>query len=201
MHCLAVASILAELQVPPAAVAAGLLHDTVEDTEITLTDLQRDFGGEITNLVDGVTKLTNLPRVSRDDQHAEASNADIGESSQKESETEESYPEPALLGRNPDMASETLRKTFLAMDDDIRVVLIKLAAREVNTVGRTVGSFYAISTLGSVLGAVLTGFIFITYIGVNNIFFIVGLLLVGLSVSYFSFIRGNFVALALLLPI
>ena len=70
-HCLAVASILAELQVPPAAVAAGLLHDTVEDTDITLADLERDFGGEITNLVDGVTKLTNLPRVSRDDQHAE----------------------------------------------------------------------------------------------------------------------------------
>ena len=76
MHCLAVASILAELQVPPAVVAAGLLHDTVEDTYITLADLQRDFGGEITNLVDGVTKLTNLPRVSRDDQQAAVYDAD-----------------------------------------------------------------------------------------------------------------------------
>lgn len=79
--------------------------------------------------------------------------------------------------------------------------LIKLAAREVSTVGRTVGSFYAISTLGSVLGAVLTGFIFITYIGVNNIFFIVGLLLVGLAVSYFTFIREKIATIALLLPI
>ncbi|MBT3190237.1 MAG: bifunctional (p)ppGpp synthetase/guanosine-3',5'-bis(diphosphate) 3'-pyrophosphohydrolase [Anaerolineae bacterium] len=137
MHCLAVASILAELQVPPAAVAAGLLHDTVEDTEITLEDLQRDFGGEITNLVDGVTKLTNLPRVSRDDQHAEQLTAEIRESGQKGSDAEESYPKPALLGRSPDMASETLRKTFLAMDNDIRVVLIKLADRLHNM--RTLG--------------------------------------------------------------
>ncbi len=135
-HCLAVASILAELQVPPAAVAAGLLHDTVEDTDITLADLERDFGGEITNLVDGVTKLTNLPRVSRDDQHAEQSDADSTKASQNTDDTEE-YPEPALLGRSRDMASETLRKTFLAMDSDIRVVLIKLADRLHNM--RTLG--------------------------------------------------------------
>src|SRR3970040_593805 len=67
-HCLAVAGILAELHIPPSAVAAGLLHDTVEDTDITLQDLERDFGQEIANLVDGVTKLTQLPRVSRGDQ-------------------------------------------------------------------------------------------------------------------------------------
>src|SRR4029079_10477422 len=70
-HCLAVASILADLRVPPEVIAAGLLHDTVEDTTITLSDIKRDFGETIAVLVDGVTKLTNLPRVSRDDQHAE----------------------------------------------------------------------------------------------------------------------------------
>ena len=70
-HCLAVAQILAELRVPPDVLAAGLLHDTVEDTKLTLDDIQRDFGDTIASLVDGVTKLTNLPRVSRDDQHAE----------------------------------------------------------------------------------------------------------------------------------
>ncbi len=138
IHCLAVASILAELQVPPVAIAAGLLHDTVEDTEITLSDLQEMFGGEITNLVDGVTKLTNLPRVSRDDQLF--SESDVGEelSSRNTRGTDESdYPAPALLGQTPDMASETLRKTFLAMDNDIRVVLIKLADRLHNM--RTLG--------------------------------------------------------------
>src|SRR5512138_1162272 len=73
-HCIAVASILADLRVPPEVVAAGLLHDTVEDTSITLNDIRRDFGQTISVLVDGVTKLTNLPRVSRDDQHAENNN-------------------------------------------------------------------------------------------------------------------------------
>jgi guanosine-3',5'-bis(diphosphate) 3'-pyrophosphohydrolase len=69
-HCVAVGQILAELRVPPDVLAAGLLHDTVEDTNLTLDDIQRDFGDTIASLVDGVTKLTNLPRVSRDDQHA-----------------------------------------------------------------------------------------------------------------------------------
>ena len=137
-HCLAVASILAELQVPPVAIAAGLLHDTVEDTDITLLDLQEMFGGEITNLVDGVTKLTNLPRVSRDDQHFSESDIEEGQPSRNTREAEEpNYPKPALLGQTPDMASETLRKTFLAMDNDIRVVLIKLADRLHNM--RTLG--------------------------------------------------------------
>jgi GTP pyrophosphokinase len=67
-HCVAVAIILAEMRVQPAVVAAGLLHDTVEDTSVTLNDLRREFGDEIAQLVDGVTKLTNLPRVSRADQ-------------------------------------------------------------------------------------------------------------------------------------
>ncbi len=61
-HCIAVAVILAEMHVPPEVIAAGLLHDTVEDTEVTLHDLRRDFSDEIANLVDGVTKLTQLPR-------------------------------------------------------------------------------------------------------------------------------------------
>ncbi len=118
-HCLAVAQILTELRVPPEVLAAGLLHDTVEDTAVTLADIQRDFGDSVAALVDGVTKLTNLPRVSRDDQHAEAAagNGADGE-----------FPAEAL-GRRADLASETLRKTFLAMGDDVRVVLIKLADR------------------------------------------------------------------------
>ncbi len=138
-HCLAVASILAELQVPPAVVAAGLLHDTVEDTPVTLADLQTNFGGEIANLVDGVTKLTNLPRVSRDDQFLRTEDDEETEASAQEHEAqEEKKPtKAALRGRRPDMASETLRKTFLAMDDDVRVVLIKLADRLHNM--RTLG--------------------------------------------------------------
>ena len=119
-HCLAVAIILAELRVPPEVVAAGLLHDTVEDTNVTLDDIRRDFGDTVANLVNGVTKLTNLPRVSRGDQHAEKDN---GNGSKPLDEPEHLKP------RKQDLKSETLRKTFLAMGDDVRVVLIKLADR------------------------------------------------------------------------
>ena len=130
-HCLAVASILADLRVPPDVIAAGLLHDTVEDTTITLNEIKRDFGNTIAILVDGVTKLTNLPRVSRDDQHAENGNGSNG------SELSDLNLNNNALGRKQDLVSETLRKTFLAMGDDVRVVLIKLADRLHNM--RTLG--------------------------------------------------------------
>ena len=130
-HCLAVASILADLRVPPEVVAAGLLHDTVEDTTITLNDIRRDFGETIAVLVDGVTKLTNLPRVSRDDQHAENNGHDPVDAPNGNGSTVQP------LGRKQDMVSETLRKTFLAMGEDVRVVLIKLADRLHNM--RTLG--------------------------------------------------------------
>ncbi len=128
-HCVAVAGILAEMKVPPVVVISGLLHDTVEDTQITNDDLRRDFGEEVAKLVDGVTKLTNLPRVSRGDQHMSEA-----ESPTDSDSLEESRPS---RGRRQDLASETLRKTFMAMGEDIRVVLIKLADRLHNM--RTLG--------------------------------------------------------------
>ena len=128
-HCLAVAAILSEMHVPPAIVIAGLLHDTVEDTSVTLNDIRGEFGDEIARLVDGVTKLTNLPRVSRGDQHNDNTIADEDVSSDDLTQ----YPR----SRRRDLATETLRKVFLAMGDDIRVVLIKLADRLHNM--RTLG--------------------------------------------------------------
>jgi GTP pyrophosphokinase len=139
-HCLAVASILAELCVPPAVISAGLLHDTVEDTDVTLKEIKRDFGDEIELLVDGVTKLTQLPRVSRGDQH---SNEQEEEEKIREIAVRRGLPDPdsevdqLTRSRRYDAASETLRKTFLAMGEDIRVVLIKLADRLHNM--RTLG--------------------------------------------------------------
>ncbi|NJC98912.1 MAG: (p)ppGpp synthetase [Anaerolineales bacterium] len=120
-HCLAVANILADLRVPPEVIAAGLLHDTVEDTTVTLQDIRMDFGDTIAILVDGVTKLTKLPRVSRGDQHAEKSYSDNGNEPVHEALDSKK--------RKQDLTFETLRKTFLAMGDDVRVVLIKLADR------------------------------------------------------------------------
>jgi GTP pyrophosphokinase len=131
-HCLAVAKILAEMRVPPTVVGAGLLHDTVEDTDVTLNDLEQDFGHEIAKLVDGVTKLTQLPRVSRGDQQQKIA---IREQEEREIAERRGGMDPAeeaeriTKSRKYDLASETLRKTFLAMGEDVRVVLIKLADR------------------------------------------------------------------------
>ena len=131
-HCIAVAGILAEMRVPPETLAAGLLHDTVEDTDITIVDLEREFGKDIAQQVNGVTKLTQLPRVSR---------ADQSEKEEKTAETAreiaerkgEAAPEDLLdqlaRSRKYELMHETLRKTFIAMGDDVRVVLIKLADR------------------------------------------------------------------------
>jgi len=108
-HCLAVAQILADLHLDPATIAAALLHDTVEDSTITIEDLRRDFGDEVAKLVDGVTKLSQINKVSQ-------------------------------LGHRElrDEGAESLRKMFLAMADDVRVVLIKLADRLHNM--RTLGA-------------------------------------------------------------
>ena len=124
-HLLAVAAILAEYSMPAEVVAAGLLHDTIEDTSITAEQLQRDFNDGVVSLVQGVTKLTQLPRVSRGEHRDE-------QEPQVESEA-------ALRDRKRELSIETLRKTFMAMDSDVRVVLIKLADRLHNM--RTLGAF------------------------------------------------------------
>jgi len=132
-HCVAVAEILmSEMGAPPPVIAAGLLHDTVEDTDITLDDLKRDFGDEIANLVDAVTKLSSLPRVSRGDQHEVDEEKEEFEryiASRRGLPNPDEEVELLLRKRRHDLASETLRKTFLAMTDDPQVVLIKLADR------------------------------------------------------------------------
>ncbi len=134
-HCVAVATILSELRVPPAVVVAGLLHDTVEDTPTTLATVRTEFGDEITKLVDGVTKLTHLPRVSRGDQHLE----DITNIDDETLDAEEENSQLEAMGRDRrrELRNETLRKTFMAMGEDIRVVLVKLADRLHNM--RTLG--------------------------------------------------------------
>ncbi len=99
LHPIAVTTILADLRMDADTLAAGLLHDVVEDTEIDLPYLQEHFGAGIVALVDGVTKLKRIN---------EMSNAQQGIA---------------------DAKAESLRKMFLAMVDDIRVVIIKLADR------------------------------------------------------------------------
>jgi guanosine-3',5'-bis(diphosphate) 3'-pyrophosphohydrolase len=93
-HPLAVAAILADLEMDRQTIAAALLHDVVEDTTITSEEVAAQFGDEIANLVDGVTKLTRIPYQSKEDAQV-----------------------------------ENLRKMFMAMAKDIRVIIIKLADR------------------------------------------------------------------------
>ncbi len=73
VHPLYVASILTEIMIDPPAIAAGLLHDTVEDCEsVTLQNIQTEFGDEVARLVDGVTKLGRLEFADREEQQAES---------------------------------------------------------------------------------------------------------------------------------
>ena len=71
VHPLAVATILAELEMDESSIAAGILHDTIEDTEYTFDKIQKEFGTEIAEIVDGVTKLTKIPYTTKQEIQAE----------------------------------------------------------------------------------------------------------------------------------
>ncbi len=101
IHPLNVAIVLADLELDKETIVAGILHDVVEDTIMTEEDLKKEFGDDVALLVDGVTKLEKIPLSTGTDQ-----------------------PDEKL-----EMQAENLRKMFLAMAKDIRVILIKLADR------------------------------------------------------------------------
>ena len=100
IHCLAVAEIVHHLNLDYEAVAAALLHDVVEDTDVTLVQIEQKFGESIASLVDGITKMGRIDEVR----------------------------EPSRRPETPSHA-ENVRKLLLAMARDVRVVLIKLADR------------------------------------------------------------------------
>ncbi len=93
-HPLEVAGILADMNLDPVSIAAGLLHDVIEDTQATPEEIEELFGSEVMHIVSGVTKLSKLRFTSSQARQA-----------------------------------ESIRKMLLAMADDIRVILIKLADR------------------------------------------------------------------------
>ncbi|MDR9436276.1 MAG: GTP diphosphokinase, partial [Thiohalophilus sp.] len=101
MHSLAVAQILTELNLDANSISAAMLHDVVEDTRFTLEDLQNQFGEDVAHLVDGVTKMDIIATLRGGD----------------------------LQEQKEHLQAENLRKMLLAMAEDVRVVLIKLADR------------------------------------------------------------------------
>lgn len=105
-HPLETASFLASLRLDGDALAAALLHDVMEDCDVSFKDLENQFGEDVANLVDGVTKLTKT----------EVANENISQSNRSISDNELAE-------------AATLRKMLMAMADDVRVVLIKLADR------------------------------------------------------------------------
>ncbi|MEX1158181.1 MAG: bifunctional (p)ppGpp synthetase/guanosine-3',5'-bis(diphosphate) 3'-pyrophosphohydrolase [Thermomicrobiales bacterium] len=105
IHPVRVAMILAGMQLDPETLAAALLHDVIEDTDVSKANLEAEFGPRVATLVEGVTKLSRI-HWSGDGDNAEE-----------------------RASRESDRQAENLRKMFLAMADDVRVVLIKLADR------------------------------------------------------------------------
>ncbi|GAA4643082.1 bifunctional (p)ppGpp synthetase/guanosine-3',5'-bis(diphosphate) 3'-pyrophosphohydrolase [Pontixanthobacter gangjinensis] len=93
-HPIEVAGLMTDLQLDQETIMTALLHDTVEDTLVTIEDIERNFGPEVARLVDGVTKLSKIEAMPEDER-----------------------------------AAENLRKFLLAMSEDIRVLLVKLADR------------------------------------------------------------------------
>src|SRR5688572_32371283 len=71
-HCVEVAKILADLQLDSVTVASGLIHDVVEDTAFSVEDVEREFGREIAQIVDGLTKIGHLPMLSSEERQVES---------------------------------------------------------------------------------------------------------------------------------
>lgn len=110
-HPIEVALLVSSLKLDADAITAAVLHDTVEDTGITLREVRKIFGGRVAQLVDGITKLGRV-RISK---------SWFAPFRKKEVEIS-----------NYESQIETLRKMFVAMSKDLRVVLIKLADRACN---------------------------------------------------------------------
>ncbi|MDR1033534.1 MAG: bifunctional (p)ppGpp synthetase/guanosine-3',5'-bis(diphosphate) 3'-pyrophosphohydrolase [Bifidobacteriaceae bacterium] len=111
IHPVAVAEILAELGVPSDVVAAGLLHDVVEDTSYPLNQIKKDFSESIAIMVDGVTKIDKL-KIGKSEQFTESGKKIIDS-----------------VAAQRIAQAETFRKMILAMSRDIRVLVVKICDR------------------------------------------------------------------------
>jgi len=117
-HPIAVTEILLELGLDAPALAAALLHDVAEDTKLDVLDIEKLFGPEVALLVDGVTKLGKV-------QLSTGGRARASSEKKEKSASERAYE----TGSQEEQQAENIRKMLIAMNADIRVILIKLADR------------------------------------------------------------------------
>ncbi|WP_417625814.1 RelA/SpoT family protein [Pararhodobacter aggregans] len=113
-HPVAVASILTEMRLDDATIVTALLHDTIEDTRSTYAEVERMFGHDVAELVDGVTKLTNLQLSSVEQKAADGKGSGTSPEAKASPEAKQ---------------AENFRKLLMAMSRDLRVILVKLADR------------------------------------------------------------------------
>src|SRR5713226_9953348 len=140
-HPLEVALLLADMRIDADGIVAALLHDVVEDTDFTLDDLRARFGGAVADIVDGVTKFDTLAGKNGAESFLASSerNQEKGTYGHTAAETPEQLEQRQYLVREQQrrQRSETVRKMLLAMAEDPRVVVLKLADRLHNM--RTLG--------------------------------------------------------------
>ncbi|MCQ2471758.1 MAG: bifunctional (p)ppGpp synthetase/guanosine-3',5'-bis(diphosphate) 3'-pyrophosphohydrolase [Clostridia bacterium] len=134
IHPIAVAQILADYGMDKGSIIAALLHDIVEDTDATLDDVKKKYGQEIASIVDGLTKLT---KAAKNPVKEKAESKQQAQQTQNE-EIPQEKEEPSLLAEIKPIdffnakevqQAENVRKMLLAMSQDIRVIIIKLADR------------------------------------------------------------------------
>lgn len=116
LHCVGVANILLDMDATAEIVSAALMHDVLIDCNVSSRTLRNEFGDTVAQFVEDVSRITALPYLSRADQHED------------ERKPLSEQPLSSLNKINEDLA-ETIRKMLLAMGDDVRVVVIKLADR------------------------------------------------------------------------
>lgn len=138
-HTFAVAAIVHELGLDSDVVIAALLHDTVEDTPVTLDQIKQQFGNEVSRLVDGVTKMEAIEEFSEHESEGiiKTQGPISVENLEKVTSSKQDKSEQRKKSKH-DIKAESLRKMMLAMVDDVRVVLIKLCDRLHNM--RTLGA-------------------------------------------------------------
>ena len=155
IHPVAVAAILAEMKMDRDCIIAGLLHDTVEDTPMTLEELEKLFGKDVAKIVEGETKFSKLTKKMRADQDSHKSrsqyrggdtqsqNGTVRSSTKQSSTTfksnekvvrpltswEAKEQEDAKREAERQKQADNLRSMFLAMTEDVRVIIVKLADR------------------------------------------------------------------------